>query len=390
MIVRVHRIPPVRSFKMGFCMSPLLFSPLKIGAVTVPNRIAVAPMCQYSASDGTVNEWHLQHWMNMAMSGSGLVMIEATGVERTGRITHGCVGLYNDLNEREMFRTLHSAKAVALPGTVFGIQLGHACRKASSRRPWEDGSACREGDDPWQTESSAAIPFNDGWPIPEVLDDKGIARIIQAFADATVRAVRVGITVIEIHMTHGYLVHQFLSPLTNQRNDKWGGSAENRQNFALEVARAVRAAAPAHVAVGARIVGSDWVEGGLTIDDAVDLTRKLKALGVDYACVSSGGLDPKARITVGPGYQVPFAREIKKQTGIVTRAVGMIVTPHQAEEILQAGDADQIALGRGILDNPRWGWHAADVLGVDLPRPPQYDRARAKLWPGSKLAREVV
>ena len=196
MIVRVHRIPPVRSFKMGFCMSPLLFSPLKIGAVTVPNRIAVAPMCQYSASDGTVNEWHLQHWMNMAMSGSGLVMIEATGVERTGRITHGCVGLYNDLNEREMFRTLHSAKAVALPGTVFGIQLGHAGRKASSRRPWEDGSACREGDDPWQTESSAAIPFNDGWPIPEVLDDKGIARIIQAFADATVRAVRVGITVI--------------------------------------------------------------------------------------------------------------------------------------------------------------------------------------------------
>ena len=356
-------------------MSPLLFSPLKIGAVTVPNRIAVAPMCQYSASDGTVNEWHLQHWMTMGMSGSGLVMIEATGVERIGRITHGCVGLYNDLNEREMSRTLNSAKAVALPGTVFGIQLGHAGRKASSRS---------------QTVSAGPIPFNDGWPTPEVLDDKGIARIIQAFADATVRAVRAGNSVIEMHMTHGYLIHQFLSPLTNQRSDKWGGSAENRQNLALEVARAVRAAAPAHVAIGARIAGSDWVEGGLTIDDAVDLTKKLKALGVDYACVSSGGLDPKARITVGPGYQVPFAREIKKQTGIVTRAVGMIVTPHQAEEILQAGDADQIALGRGILDNPRWGWHAADVLGVDLPRPPQYDRARAKVWPGSKLAREVV
>ena len=256
--------------------------------------------------------------------------------------------------------------------------------------PWLGGMACTKADDAWQTVSSSPIPFTQGWPIPEVLDDKGIERIIKAFADAAVRAVRVGFEVLEIHMTHGYLVHQFLSPLANTRTDKWGGTSEKRQLFGLEVARAVRAAVPKSIAVGARIAGFDWVEGGITLEDAVDFTKKLKAAGMDYACVSSGGIDPTAKIAVGPAYQVPFAREIKKQTGIVTRAVGMIVTPEQAEDILQAGDADQIALGRSILDNPRWGWHAADVLGVDLPRPPQYDRARSKLWPGSKLAREIA
>ncbi len=370
-------------------MTAKLFSPLSIGSVTVPNRVAVAPMCQYSAADGVVNEWHLQHWMSLAMSGCGLIMVEATGVERIGRITHGCIGLYNDLTEREMKRVLDSAKAVALPGTKFGVQLGHAGRKASSMLPWLGGMACSKEDDAWQTVSSSPIPFTQGWPTPDVLDDKGIERIIKAFAQAAERAVRVGFEVLEIHMTHGYLVHQFLSPVSNTRTDKWGGTAEKRQAFGLEVARAVRAAVSKNIAVGARIAGFDWVEGGITLEDAVDFTKKLKAAGMDYACVSSGGIDPTAKIAVGPGYQVPFARAIKKETGIVTRAVGMIVTPEQAEEIVQAGDADQIALGRSILDNPRWAWHAADHFGVDLPRPPQYDRARAKLWPGAKLARSV-
>ncbi len=370
-------------------MRPLLFSPLSIGPVEVPNRIAVAPMCQYSAHDGCAEDWHLQHWMNLAMSGCGLITIEATGVERRARITHGCIGLYDDATERAMKRGLDAARAVALPGTKFAIQLAHAGRKASSKRPWEGGTALGQDEDPWPTVSASAIPFNDGWHTPEALDEAGIARIIDAFAASAKRAERLGIEVIELHMTHGYLVHQFLSPISNKRSDRWGGSYENRARFGLAIAEAVKAAVGKGMAVGARITGSDWLEDGLTVDDAVRYARDLEALGLDFVCVSSGGLDPKARIKVGPGYQVPMASAVKKGTGLVTRAVGMIVTPKQAEEILQAGDADQIALGRAILDNPRWGWHAADELGLDYPRPPQYDRARPKVWPGAALAREA-
>jgi 2,4-dienoyl-CoA reductase-like NADH-dependent reductase (Old Yellow Enzyme family) len=365
--------------------TPQLFTPLTIGPVTAPNRIAVAPMCQYTADDGSMTDWHLQHLMNLAMSGAGLIMVEATGVERRGRITHGCVGLYSDANERAMVRVLAAARAVALPGTLFGIQLGHAGRKASSQRPWEGGGALLAEQDPWQTVSASAKAFGPNWHTPEALDDAGIERSVAAFVQAAKRSVRLGYEVIELHMTHGYLVHQFLSPLCNTRTDQWGGSAEKRMAFALHLMDAVKAAVPSHVALGIRVAASDWMEGGVTIADAVALTSVLKAKGAAYACVSSGGLDPAARIKVGPGYQVDFADTIKKQTGIVTRAVGMIVSPEQAEQILVDGQADQIALGRAILDNPRWGWHAADALGVDLHRPPQYDRARKALWPGEAL-----
>jgi len=365
--------------------TPHLFTPLAIGPVTAPNRIAVAPMCQYTADDGSMTDWHLQHLMNLAMSGAGLVMVEATGVERRGRITHGCVGLYSDANERAMARVLAAARAVALPGTLFGIQLGHAGRKASSQRPWEGGGALLAEQDPWQTVSASAKAFGPNWHTPEALDDSGIERSVAAFVQAAKRSVRLGYEVIELHMTHGYLVHQFLSPLANSRTDQWGGSTEKRMAFALHLMDAVKAAIPSTVALGIRIAASDWMEGGVTIADAVALTSALKAKGAAYACVSSGGLDPAARIKVGPGYQVDFADTIKKQTGIVTRAVGMIVSPEQAEQILVDGQADQIALGRAILDNPRWGWHAADALGVDLHRPPQYDRARKALWPGEAL-----
>jgi 2,4-dienoyl-CoA reductase-like NADH-dependent reductase (Old Yellow Enzyme family) len=366
-------------------LSSLLFSPLHIGSVTVPNRIAIAPMCQYSGSDGTVSDWHLHHWMSLAMSGAGLVMVEATAVERIGRISHGCIGLYNDLSERAMRRTLDAARSVSLPGTAFGVQLAHAGRKASSRIPWQGSGPCLPEEDPWQTVAPSALPFGEAWPVPNALDEAGIHRIINAFADATRRAVKVGFDVIEIHMTHGYLVHEFLSPLTNQRTDAWGGSAEKRTAFALAIARAVREAAPDHVAVGARVAGSDWMEGGIQIEDTVYLCNKIKELGVDYACVSSGGLVPTARIAIGPSYQVPFAKAVKAGSGIVTRAVGMIVTPQQAEDILQSGDADQIALARAVMDDPHWGWHAADALGVEIPCPPQYERARPKLWPGAAL-----
>jgi 2,4-dienoyl-CoA reductase-like NADH-dependent reductase (Old Yellow Enzyme family) len=370
-------------------MRPLLFSPLTIGPVELPNRIAIAPMCQYSAHDGCAEDWHLQHWMNLAMSGAGLVTIEATAVERRGRITHGCVGLFDDGTERTMKRGLDAARAVALPGTKFAVQLAHAGRKASSRRPWENGQALGPTEDPWHTVSASAVPFSDGWHTPEALDEAGIERIIKAFADSAVRAERLGIEVIELHMTHGYLVHQFFSPVSNKRTDRWGGSYENRARFGLAIAEAVKAAVGPQTAVGARITGSDWMAEGIAVEDAVRFASDLKARGIDFACVSSGGIDPKARINVGPGYQVAFASEVKRRSGIVTRAVGMIVTAKQAEEILQAGDADQIALGRAILDNPRWGWHAADELGIDFPRPLQYDRARPKVWPGAALAREI-
>ena len=365
--------------------TPHLFTPLTIGPVTAPNRIAVAPMCQYTADDGSMTDWHLQHVMNLAMSGAGLVMVEATGVERRARITHGCVGLYSDANERAMARVLAASRAVALPGTLFGIQLGHAGRKASAQRPWEGGGSLHGEQDPWATVSASNLPFGPNWHTPEALDDAGIERTVAAFVQAAKRSVRLGYEVIELHMTHGYLVHQFLSPLSNRRTDKWGGSLENRMAFALHLMDAVKAAIPSTVALGVRIAGSDWIDGGVTIDDAIHLTAALKAKGAAYACVSSGGLDPAARIKVGPGYQVDFADAIKKKTGIVTRAVGMIVSPEQAEQILAEGKADQIALARAFLDNPRWGWHAADALGVDLPRPPQYDRARKALWPGQAL-----
>ena len=365
--------------------TPHLFTPLTIGPVTAPNRIAVAPMCQYTADDGSMTDWHLQHLMSLGMSGAGLVMVEATGVERRGRITHGCVGLYSDANERAMARVLAAARAVALPGTLFGIQLGHAGRKASSQRPWEGGGALLAEQDPWQTVSASAKAFGPNWHSPEALDELGIERSVAAFVQAAKRSVRLGYEVIELHMTHGYLVHQFLSPLSNTRTDQWGGSAEKRMAFALHLMDAVKAAIPSHVALGVRIAGSDWIEGGVTIDDAVALTQALKAKGAAYACVSSGGIDPAARIKVGPGYQVDFAAAIKKQTGIVTRAVGMIVSPEQAEQILAKGQADQIAMARAFVDNPRWGWHAADALGVDLHRPPQYDRARKAFWPGEAL-----
>jgi 2,4-dienoyl-CoA reductase-like NADH-dependent reductase (Old Yellow Enzyme family) len=365
--------------------TPKLFTPLQIGPVTAPNRIAVAPMCQYSADDGSMSDWHLQHLMNLAMSGASLVMIEATGVERRGRISHGCVGLYSDANERAMARVLAAARAVQLPGTLFGIQLQHAGRKASAQRPWEGGGALKPDQDPWQTVSASANAFGPNWHTPEALDEAGIAHTIAAFVQAAKRAARLGIEVIELHMTHGYLVHQFFSPLSNTRTDQYGGSLENRMRFGLELMQAVNAAVPKSTAVGVRIAASDWMDGGVTLDEAVTFTAELKKRGAAYACVSSGGLDPAAKIAVGPNYQVGFADEIKKKTSIVTRAVGMIVAPEEAEKILQDDQADQIALGRAFLDNPRWGWHAADALGVDMPRPPQYMRASKAFWSGSVL-----
>jgi 2,4-dienoyl-CoA reductase-like NADH-dependent reductase (Old Yellow Enzyme family) len=367
-----------------------LFSPLDLGSVRLPNRIVVSPMCQYSATDGCMTDWHLQHLMTMAMSGAGLVVIEATAVERIGRITHGDTGLYTDDNERAMARVLAAARAVALPGTKFGIQLAHAGRKASAKRPWEGGTALPPDEDPWQTVCASPIPLDEGWHTPAELDEAGIERVRLAFVQAARRAVRLGFEVIELHMAHGYLLHTFQSLVSNRRTDRWGGDRERRIAFPLAVARAVRDAVPAEVAVGARITGTDWVEGGLQVEDAVAFAAALKNIGFTHVCVSSGGISLKTRIPLGPGYQVPFAAKVKAETGITTRSVGLIADPHQANGIVAKGQADFVALARAILDNPRWGWHAAEALGVDCARPPQYERAKPTVWPGARIARPVA
>ena len=356
-----------------------LFSPLAIGPITVPNRITVAPMCQYSAADGCAGDWHLQHLPSLAMSGAGLVMVEATGVERRGRITHGCLGLYSDDCEAALARALAAARRVAGPAK-FGIQLAHAGRKASSQVPWEGGHALRGDQDPWPTVSASAIAFDAGWHVPQALDEDGMDRVTDAFVHAARRAVRLGFEVIELHSAHGYLLHQFLSPLSNQRDDAYGGPLANRLRFPLQVLEAVRAEVPSSTVLGMRISATDWVEGGWDVDDSIEYVGAAQSIGIDYVCVSSAGLMAQARVPIGPGYQVPAAARIRAATGVVTRAVGLITSALQANAIVAEGQADQVALARALLDDPRWGWHAADALSAEVHCPPQYARARPGSW----------
>ena len=369
-------------------MSSLLFSPLAIGPIQVPNRIAVAPMCQYSGHDGCADpDWHGQHLMNLAMSGAGLVMIEATAVEPRGRISHGCLGLWSDDTQAALARVLAAARRVALPGTRFGIQLAHAGRKGSAQRPWEGGRALAIGSDPWPTVSASAVPFAAGWPVPEALDEEDIEALKGAFVQAARRAVALGLEVLELHAAHGYLLHQFTSALSNRRQDRYGGSLDHRLRLPLEIAALLRETVPAGVALGARITGTDWSPGGVDAEEAVALARRLKAAGFDYVCVTSGGLVPGVSIPVGPGYQVPFSERVRRDAAITTRAVGLIVQPDQAEAIVASGQADQVALARALLDDPRWVWHAAERLGAELCLPPPYDRIRRAAWPGAALVR---
>ncbi len=366
-----------------------LFSPFQLGPVKLSNRITVSPMCQYSADDGVATDWHLQHLSQFAYSGASLVTIEATAVERRGRITHHCLGLYSDDCEAALSHVLATARRFAGPEVRFGIQLAHAGRKASVYRPWDERKGpLAPGDDPWRTVSASPVPFDAGWPAPEELDEPEMDRIREAFANSAKRAVRMGLEAIELHAAHGYLLHQFLSPISNQRRDSYGGSLENRMRFPLAVAAAVRAATPGRVALGARITGTDWVKGGWTVDDAVALARSLREEGLDYVCVSSGGIAPAVSIPIAPGYQVPFAATVRKEAGITTEAVGMIFNPEQAEEIIASGSADLVALARALLDDPRWPWHAAEKLRSQVHYPPQYERASRSLWPGAALLRQ--
>jgi len=368
-------------------MAPFLFSPMTLGPFELPNRITLAPMCQYSAADGSATAWHTHQLMNYSMSGAGIVMVEATAVEQRGRLSHGCLGLYSDENEAALAQVIIDAKKVAPPSTRFGIQLAHSGRKGSVQRPWEGGNTLSPDEDPWPTVASSAVPFGRGYTTPAALDEAGMESIQQAFVQATHRSLRTGLDIIELHSTHGYLLDSFLSPIVNQRTDSYGGSLENRMRFPLLVAKAMRAIVPKDKVFGLRITGTDWTDDGWSTEDAGIYAKALKGVGADYLCVSSGGVAPGLPYPTGPGYQVPLAEVVKKAAGLPTRTAGHIVVPEYAEEILQSGRADMIALARAVLDNPHWVWHAADRLGAKIQYPPQYARINPAMWKAARIAR---
>ncbi len=356
-----------------------LFSPFALRGLELPNRIVVSPMCQYEAEDGSATDWHLAHLAQLAMGGAGLLIVEATAVTRAGRITHGCLGLYSDANERALRRVVEFCRQYGV--TRMGIQLGHAGRKGSTHVPKKGNAPLKPGEDPWTAEGPSALPYGPDWHTPAALDAAGLARVKAGFVQAVERAERLGFELIELHCAHGYLLHEFLSPISNRREDQYGGSSENRMRFPLEIFAAARAAWPQHKPMGVRVSATDWVEGGWTPDETVAFARKLKALGCDYIDVSSGGLDPRQKIALGPGYQVPFAEKVRREAQLPTMAVGMITDPHQAEQIVASGQADMVALARAMLLDPRWAWHAAQTLGASAALPANYFRAEPKNWP---------
>jgi 2,4-dienoyl-CoA reductase-like NADH-dependent reductase (Old Yellow Enzyme family) len=351
-----------------------LFSPLQLRGLSLSNRIMVSPMCQYSAVDGAATDWHFTHINSLSLSGAAMFCIEATHVEAIGRITHGCLGLYDDATEAALRPILasvrkHSKAAVAM-------QLAHAGRKGSSYRPWDGGQQVPLDKGGWQAVAPSAIPHKEGEAPPIALDDAGLARVRIAFVDAAKRAERLGIDALELHGAHGYLMHQFLSPIANKRTDKYGGSLENRMRFPLEVFDAVRAVYPDHKPIGVRVSATDWVEGGWDVAQTIRFVQELKKRGADWIDVSSGGVSPLQKIPLGPGYQVPLSQAVKEATGVTTIAVGLITEAKQAEDIVASGKADMVALARAMLYDPRWGWHAAAELHGEVSVPPQYWRSQ--------------
>lgn len=356
---------------------PRLFEPITLRSVTLPNRIMVSPMCQYSAVDGSATDWHVAHLGSLALSGAGLLCLEATAVTAEGRITPGDLGLYSDDNERALGRVVKTIRGAA--PIKLAIQLGHAGRKASSHAPWDGGKLVPIGQGGWQPVAPSAVPHAEGEQAPRAFALDELPRLREAFADAARRAARVGFEAIELHCAHGYLLHQFLSPASNRRDDAYGGSLANRMRFPLEAFDAVRAAFPADRPVGVRVSATDWLEGSVpeswTVESTVEFGRALKERGCDWLDVSSGGISPRQKITPGPGYQVPFAEIVRTETGLPTIAVGLITEPRQAEAILEAGRADMVALARAFLYDPRWPWHAAAALGGQVDGPRQYWRS---------------
>jgi 2,4-dienoyl-CoA reductase-like NADH-dependent reductase (Old Yellow Enzyme family) len=350
-----------------------LLSPFRLRDVTLRNRIAMSPMCQYSTHEGLADDWHLVHLGSRAAGGAALVMVEATAVTRDGRISPGDMGLWDDRHIEPLARI---ARFVHSQGAAAGIQLAHAGRKASCEPPWNGGASLKTPSaGGWAVVGPSAIPFSDGDPVPVPLDERGIDAIVAAFGAAAARAVAAGCRIVEIHAAHGYLLHEFLSPLANRREDAYGGSEENRMRLPLRVAAGLREALPAGFPLLVRISATDWADGGWDIDDSVALARRLKDLGVDLIDVSSGGLVPRARIPVAKGYQVPFARRIREEAGIATAAVGLITDPHDADEIVTGGDADLVFIGRELLREPYWALKAQQELGGEPAWPLPYGYA---------------
>ncbi len=359
---------------MEFIVSHL-FSPWRLGKLELSNRIVIAPMCQYSAEDGSATDWHMQHLGSLAMSGAAMLVLEATAVSPDARISAQDLGLYSEENAAALARVLtairrHSPIRVA-------VQLAHAGRKASTQPPWLGGGHLPPGAaGGWQTVAPSALPFRAGDHPPQYLDRHAMDRVREHFVVAARRAALLGLDGIEIHAAHGYLLHQFLSPLSNRRGDDYGGALANRMRFPLEIFDAVRHAFPAERPVWVRISASDWVAGGWDVEESIEFSKALKARGCDAIHVSSGGLSTEQSIPLGPGYQVPFARRIREGAGVPTIAVGLITDPHHAESVLVQGDADAIALARAMLYDPRWPWHAAAALGATVHAPPQYWRCQ--------------
>ena len=353
-----------------------LFSSFSLGPLQLANRIAIAPMCQYSCEDGLAADWHMIHLGHLALSGAALLMLEASAVSPEGRISAHDLGIWSDAHAAALAPIVAAIRRHA-PIRI-AIQLGHAGRKASSRAPWEGGAKVAPDAGGWQALAPSSVPHAAGEAAPLALDDAGLRQVREDFVAAARRSHALGLDAIELHGAHGYLLHQFLSPLANQREDQYGGSLENRMRFPLEVFDAVRAAVPASMAVGMRISATDWVEGGWDLEQSLRLAAALKQAGADFIHVSSGGISPLQQIPVEPGYQIGFAAAIKAATGLPTIGVGLITDAHQAEAIIARGEADVVALARAMLFDPRWPWHAAAALGAQVQAPPQYWRSQPR------------
>ena len=351
-----------------------LFSPIRLRELALPNRIMVAPMCQYSAEDGEANDWHFTHINSLALSGAAMFCIEATHVEPIGRITPGCLGLWDDATEAALKPILASVRRRSK--IAVAMQIAHAGRKGSSHRPWHGGQQIPFAEGGWQTEGPSDVPHKEGELPPRALDAQGLKRVREAFVDTARRAMRLGIDAIEVHSAHGYLLHQFLSPIANKRTDQYGGSLQNRMRYPLEVFDAIREVVPGNKPVGVKVSATDWVEGGWDLEQTIEYAQELKKRGVDWIDVSSAGVSPLQKISLSPGYQVPFAEAVRKATGLTTIAVGLITEAKQAEEIVASGKADMVALARAMLYDPRWAWHAAAELGGQVFAPPQYWRSQ--------------
>jgi len=360
-------------------MTSALFSPITMRGLTLPNRIVVSPMCQYNSDNGSANDWHLMHLGSFSLGAAGLVMTEMTDVNPAGRITHRCAGMYSDANEAALKRVHDFCRTYGV--AKLGVQLAHAGRKGSTQVPALGGKPLTSAENAWVTQAPSAIAYDKDWPTPHAMTRDEIHQVIADFVAAAQRLQRIGYDIIELHGAHGYLLHQFMSPLANRRTDDYGSSLDNRIRLALEVFAAVRKVWPDEKPIGMRVSATDWVEGGWTPQETVVLASKLKALGCDYLDVSSGGLDPRQKIPLAPGYQVQFGETVRKETGIKTMSVGLIAGARQAEDIIAQDKADFVVMGRAMMYDPRWAWHAAEELGAETAYAPKMMACHPKLRP---------